>query len=114
MRTHRVAKGFTLIELLVVISIIALLLSILMPSLNKAKEASRRVVCGSNERQITLAFAAFATANKDQSVPSDTGHTGYFGGWDSEIAPYFGTNRENIFWHKPRKYGAEKSALPGR
>ncbi len=52
-------KGFTLIELLVVISIIALLLSILMPSLSKAKNIARVVVCKSNLRQWGLVYQMY-------------------------------------------------------
>lgn len=48
-------NGFTLIELLVVISIIALLLAILMPSLNRAREQAKKAVCSSNTHQIALA-----------------------------------------------------------
>jgi len=50
----RQKKGFTLIELLVVIAIIALLLAILMPSLQKAKQIARDVVCRSNLKQWSL------------------------------------------------------------
>jgi prepilin-type N-terminal cleavage/methylation domain-containing protein/prepilin-type processing-associated H-X9-DG protein len=51
--------AFTLIELLVVVGIIALLISILLPTLSRAKEQSRMVVCGSNLRQLGLALAGY-------------------------------------------------------
>ena len=54
-RVGKFLYGFTLIELLVVISIIALLLSILMPALSRVKEQGRRVVCASEVRQAGLA-----------------------------------------------------------
>ena len=62
-------QGFTLIELLVVISIIALLLSILLPSLNRAREAGRRAVCMSNLKSLTTAWILYAEDNTGK-VPS--------------------------------------------
>ena len=51
-------KGFTLIELLVVIAIIAVLMGILMPSLRKSKEQTRKISCRSNMKQIAIAIGA--------------------------------------------------------
>lgn len=64
--THPSAKhgGFTLIELLVVISIIALLVAILLPSLSRAKQSATVIQCGSNERQQGIALTAYLTDNK--------------------------------------------------
>jgi prepilin-type N-terminal cleavage/methylation domain-containing protein len=57
--------GFTLIELLVVISIIALLLSIIMPALSKAKESAKRTICTARQKQWGLAYTLYATDYKD-------------------------------------------------
>lgn len=62
-------KGFTLIELLVVIAIIALLLSIVMPALNRAKVYAQRVLCGNNLRQQTLGIMLYADQNDSTTPP---------------------------------------------
>ncbi|MGC9455702.1 MAG: type II secretion system protein [Phycisphaerae bacterium] len=59
-------KGFTLIELLVVIAIIALLVSLLVPALGRARELARRIACGANIRSITQSLALYAQDNYDQ------------------------------------------------
>ncbi len=73
-------KAFTLIELLVVIAIIALLMAILMPALNRAKEQSRSVACRSNLRQIGIAAQMYADAWNNQ-IPR--------GAWSGSPAPWF-------------------------
>jgi len=52
--------GFTLIELLVVIAVIGLLMSILVPALNKVRRQSKRIVCFNNMRQLTVAWTIYA------------------------------------------------------
>ena len=64
--------GFTLIELLVVISIMSMLMSILLPSLNRAREAGQRVVCSSNMRQLTMEWMMYAMDNDDKLCSADT------------------------------------------
>lgn len=59
-------RGFTLVELLVVIGIIALLLSLLLPALARAREAARATKCRSNLRQVHQALMLYAQANNDQ------------------------------------------------
>ena len=58
-------KGFTLIELLVVIAIIAVLMAILMPSLNIAREQARGIACSSNQKSLALGYIMYAGDNDD-------------------------------------------------
>jgi prepilin-type N-terminal cleavage/methylation domain-containing protein/prepilin-type processing-associated H-X9-DG protein len=72
-------KAFTLIELLVVIAIIALLLAILMPSLNKVKELAKRAVCLSSVRQLTMSWIMYAGENDDKICAANVGNSKW--GW---------------------------------
>ena len=95
----RVATGFSLIELLVVISIIALLLSILMPALRKAKAMAIQVTCAHNLKQINLAVNLYLDSNNEtypcaqDPVSSSPFYFLWMGrGWRRFVKPYLGGN----------------------
>ena len=73
MRKH---KGFTLIELLVVISIIAVLLAILIPSLSKVREKVKDTACKSNLKNVGLALLMYLDAN-ERKLPNTGAANGF-------------------------------------
>ena len=70
------ARAFTLIELLVVIAIIAILMAILLPSLNRAREQGKRAACENNHKQLMLSWSLYADDNRDRIVCGDAGEYG--------------------------------------
>ncbi|MBI9015860.1 MAG: type II secretion system protein [Phycisphaerae bacterium] len=83
-------KGFTLIELLVVISIIALLVSILMPALAKAREKAKDVVCKSQLKQWGLAVFQYAEDNNGSLMEYSYGMPKGVGMWYYILGSYIG------------------------
>jgi len=79
-KTRKNRAGFTLIELLVVISIIALLIAILLPSLAKAKELANRVACSANIRSVIQSMTIYAQSNGGAfpCVPGPTSSSGTY------------------------------------
>jgi len=74
MSDHRCCrKAFTLLELLVVIAVIGVLLSVLMPSLSSARDASKLVSCVSNQRQVSVAILLYAGSNNGRLPPWNVG-----------------------------------------
>ena len=99
-------KGFTLIELLVVIAIIALLLSIIIPAIKRAKYQAMRVVCANNLRQNNLALLNYAMEN-EEFLPLQT-----LGDWLHDVAyattdkiiDYGGGDKHSFYCPSTRKY----------
>ena len=101
MRIDRVPEppsiGFTLVELLVVIAIIGILIALLLPAVQAAREAARRMQCSNNLKQIGLAMHAYhaahrvfppgGLANTDTCPPSGS-ETLQGAGWSILILPY--------------------------
>src|SRR5262245_63624948 len=71
--SKRNRPAFTLVELLVVIAIIAVLISLLLPAMGRARAQALTVKCQSNMRQIGLSMLMYANDNRGQLFPIDAG-----------------------------------------
>lgn len=110
-------NGFTLVELLVVISIIALLIAILLPTLKQARAAARQVACASNHRQNGIALIAYTQENRDfLPLPAYWASNGSVAAirWNEPINqgllyPYLGFNALTLFCTDMRVDGSDYS-----
>jgi prepilin-type N-terminal cleavage/methylation domain-containing protein len=82
-RTYGRRPAFTLVELLVVITIIAVLVSLLLPAVQSAREAARRMQCANNFKQVAMAMRAYES--KKNELPP--GMIGWDGRWSSTCGP---------------------------
>ena len=89
-------SGFTLVELLVVIAIIGILVTLLLPAVNAAREAARRTQCTNHLQQIGLATLTFHNSRRALPVSRVACHHGT---WATELFSFIEEDAAEAFWH---------------
>jgi type II secretory pathway pseudopilin PulG len=98
-RHHRckLPSGVTLLETIIVLAIIAGMLALLLPAVQRAREASRSTICKNNLHQIATAMNHLLSVRKKFANPAPSNHVG---GWAIEILPFL---EEKILWEQISK-----------
>ena len=109
------SRGFTLVELLVVIAIIGVLVALLLPAVQFARESSRRAQCLNNQRQLGLAFHTFHDATRQLPLAFTNPAAGGQNNWAPFVLPYL--EQQNIiqgydlnidWWREPNRTIAQR------
>ncbi|MEI6687541.1 MAG: DUF1559 domain-containing protein, partial [Planctomycetota bacterium] len=112
---QRSSKGFTLIELLVVIAIIAILIGLLLPAVQKVREAASRLKCQNNVKQLSIGFHAFHDAQRKLPAGMSPGTVNYgdlyccWGTWQVAILPFI---EQEAAFKIYQNYGGDDSTGP--
>lgn len=112
--------NFTLIEVLVVISIIALLMTLLLPALNKAKMMSHTIACQSNLKQVGSAMAMYQVDFDDSCPPWQTieptvANGWFYGDWQWSLSSYIGRDPDSSHgrdWRKSTVFWCRSQVQP--
>ena len=98
-------RGFTLVELLVAIGIIAILIALLVPAVQKVRASAARTICGNNMKQLILAAHAFHSVNR--RFPQHTGDK--TGSWMYQILPFL---EHRQLWAEPNSQVVTGTVVP--
>ncbi len=117
---NRSQRGFTLVELLVVIAIIGILVALLLPAIQAAREAARRTQCSQNLVQLIvgihnyeMAHRAYPPGTIEKKGPIQNHARGYHHGWITQLLPYL--EQKNAFNHIDHSVGVyHKNNAPVR
>lgn len=94
-------RGFTLIELLVVIAIIAILIGLLLPAVQKVREAAARLKCTNNLKQMGIGLHAYHDANRTLPAGYTPSGTFTYTGWQLQLLPYI---EQGPLWNQSLAY----------